>query len=251
MTPERVDRRVLGAVRFVDAATRTAIGEPLVVSAPGVSWRRNSSGWFVIADAPGLHAHTLAFEAPPATPAAGSVPIELTVRDPGRRYLARRRTIALPRPADPATANDPGSLFRAADVPMYRAPSASLAPGWAVVRATVSAVGTGARLGGALLLVLSTAAPPVVLAAAITDARGEGVVIVPNVPVTTFGEGEQVLATEVTVSVQAVVVPGSPDVPDPDALAAAVGTPAARAVTTGNVKLASGRIVVLPLNIAL
>jgi hypothetical protein len=249
--PETVDRRVLGAIRFVDAVTRAAISEPLVVSAPGVSWRRNSSGWFVVAAAPGLHDHTLAFDAPPAIPPVGTLPIELTVRDPGRRYVARRHTFHLPRSADPAGALDPGSLFRPADVPMFRSSSAPVAQGWAVVRATVTAAGSGARLGGALLLVLSTAAPPVVLAAGIADERGEGVVVVPNVPVTTFGEGESVLATEVSVAVQAVVVPGSLDVPDPDAMAAAVGTPEARAVTVANVKLASGRTVVLPLSIAL
>jgi hypothetical protein len=247
--PEAVDRRVLGAVRFVDAVTRTAIGEPLVVSAPGVTWRRSTSGCFVVSDAPGLHHHTLTFDAPPAAPAAGTVHVELTVRDPGRRYLARRHTLNLPRSADPAAAVDPGSLFRAADVPMFRSPSASIAPGWAAVRATVTAEETGARLAGALLLILSTALPPAVLAAGVTDERGEGVVVVPNVPVTTFGEGESVLATEITVAVQAVVVPGSVAVPDPDAMAAAVGTPEARSVTQSNVKLASGRTVVLPLAI--
>ena len=249
--PETVDRRVLGAVRFVDSVTRTEVTSPLSVGAEGVTWRRNSRGWFVMTGAPGLRDHTFAFAAPPAGPAPGTVPIALTVRDPGGTYLARRQTVALPRPADPARAGAADSLFRPVDVAMFRSPATSIAPGWAVVRATVTDRATGEGVPGALLRVLSTAAAPVVLASGVADHRGEGIVVLPNVPVTTFGTGPNVLATEITTTVEAAVIAGDSGVPDPDAMAARLGTESARRVSLPGVRLASGRTVVVSLSIEL
>ena len=249
--PEAVDRRALGAVRFVDAVTRTEVTSSLSVQAPGVTWSRNSRGWFVLRSVPALRLHTHAFLAPPSDVALGDVDVELTVRDPGGTYLPRRRVVALPRSADPARAGAGDSVFTPAEVRMFRAPAAPMAPGWAVVRTTVVAAGSGRRLGGALVRVLTAAAPPAVLATGLTDGRGEGVVVLPDVPVTTFGSGPQVLATELTVDVEAVVVPGSPALPDPDVLTAQAGSDAARRVTLSNVRLASGRIVVLSMSIPL
>ena len=45
---ERVERRVLGALRCVDATTLMPIDEPLAVSAPGACLLRNQSGLYVI-----------------------------------------------------------------------------------------------------------------------------------------------------------------------------------------------------------
>jgi hypothetical protein len=247
--PEAVDRRVLGAVRFVDAVTRTEVNTPLVVGAEGVAWRRNSRGWFVVAEAPRLRHHTFAFDAAPTDVVLGAVPVELTVRDPGGTYLARRHTLTLPRSADPTRAGAADSLFRPVDVPMFRSPSTPVTPGWAVVRVTVTNRATGASLPGALLRVLSTAATQAVLATGLADARGEGVIVLPNVPVTTFGTGASVLATEITTTVEAVVLPGSRGVPDPDVIAAQANSAAARRVTLSNVRLASGRTVVASLSI--
>jgi hypothetical protein len=248
---EHVDRRVLGAIRFVDAVTRATVDDRLSVSAPDVAWHRNDRGWFVVSDAPGLHHHTHAFAAAPTDVAPGSVGIRVTVRDPGGRYLPRQYVLRLPRSADPSGSSAADSLFRPADVPLFRSPAAPVALGWAAVRVTVTADGTGRRLGGALLRVLSADAVPVLLATGLTDERGEGLAIVPDVPVTTFGSGPTVLAVEMAVTVQAVVPVTDAAVADPDAIESSVGTAAVRSAAVENVKLASGRIVVLPVVVAL
>jgi hypothetical protein len=248
---EQVDRRVLGAIRFVDAVTRATVIDPLQVSAPDVAWHRNGRGWFVVSAAPGLRHHTHAFAAAPTDVPLGSVGVQLTVRDPAGRYLPRQYTLRLPRTADSSAAAAADSLFRPADVPLFRSPAAPVALGWAAVRVTVTAQGTGRRLGGALLRVLSADAVPVLLATGLSDERGEGLAIVPDVPVTTFGSGPSVLAVERTVTVQAVVPVTGTAVADPDAIESKLGTADVRSAVVDNVKLASGRIVVLPVVVAL
>jgi hypothetical protein len=227
-----VDLGILGAVRFLDAATRLPVGAPLAVGGDGVRLVRNRQGLYVLAEASGPRA-------------------ELTVRDPGGRYLPRSLALDLPRDADPEHADQAGSLFRPVDVLLYPAPAASVAPGWAVIRATVVRAGTRAPLSGALLRVVRKADGEV-LARALTDWRdpvqGEALVAVPGVPITTWGDGEPeepVLVNEVPVSLEAFFDPafnpaagaaGKP--PDPDRLELLrAGLPSARE----DLKLASGR----------
>jgi len=64
MITARLERRVLGAVQFVDATTGAPIDRALRVQTEARVYRQRS-GLLVIADAPGLHEHTLAFEARP------------------------------------------------------------------------------------------------------------------------------------------------------------------------------------------
>jgi hypothetical protein len=122
------------------------------------------------------------------------------VRDPAGRYLARRVTIALPRDANPANAAQAGSLFRAVDVPMYPSASAPLGANWVELRATVRDTATGDALGGALLRVVTAAG---VLARGMTDRRGEALVPVAGVPVTTWSdEPGAVVVTQISGSVE-------------------------------------------------
>ena len=197
---ERVDRRVLGALRCVDATTLMPIDDPLAVSAPGVRLLRNHSGLYVIQSWTRLPSHEDAFEAPPAAPPVGSESLVLDVRDPSGRYLSRRVAIALPRDPTPANLDLPGSLFRAVDVPMYPAPSAPTGANWVELRATVRETGTGDALGGALLRVVSAGT---VLARGLTDWRGEAFVPVAGVPITTWStEPGAVVVTEIPASLE-------------------------------------------------
>jgi hypothetical protein len=208
---ERVESRVLGALRFVDAVTGIAISSPFTVAAPGVRLLRNRSGLYVIHKAPGFEAYLASFAMPPATPAVGSVGIELTVGDPSGRYLPRAATLALPRdPSPSATA----SLFQPVDIPLFPAPSARIAFNWAVLRVTVTAA-NGDRLGGALLRVLRNGG---VLARGLSDWRGEALVPVAGVPVTTFGDSSgAVVISVIEVALQGVFDAASGSrVPDAD-----------------------------------
>jgi hypothetical protein len=214
---EAVDRRVLGAVRFLDSVSGAEVADGVRVDAPGVRWVRNRRGWWVAAAVPGLEKHVDAFEQPPTKPARGSVAVEMTVRDGAGRYLPRRATLALPRDPAPARADREDSLFRPLDVALHRAPSARMGPGWAVVR--VSAARDDVPAGGALLRLVRQ--DGTVMGTGMTDSRGEGVVAVAGVPVTTWEEGDGgVLSTEIDARLEVVWDPDGADPPDPDALEA-------------------------------
>jgi len=245
---ERVERRVLGAVRFLDATTRLPVRSSLRVAGEGVRLVRNLQGLFVVQEAPGLAAHVEAFLAPPPHPALGGLRVELAVSDPGSRYLPRALSLRLPRDPDPAQAEEDDSLFRPVDALLYPAPAASVAPGWAVVRATVVRAGTGEPLAGALLRVVRKSDGEVLARAQSEwrdDVRGEALVAVAGVPVTTWGDGapdEPVLVNELPVALEAffdpAFDPAAGRAPDPDRMELLrLGLPS----TQEDLKLASGR----------
>ena len=126
MRRERRDRRILGAVRFVDFNTGLPTPAPLTVRAPDVRFMRNRRGFYVIAQAPQLTHHLSAFERPPADPDPGSAPIVLQVSDPTGQYLPRQATVELPLDPDPANADTGLSLFRAQDVGLLPGPGAPM-----------------------------------------------------------------------------------------------------------------------------
>ena len=65
---ERVEWRVLAALRPIDAITAATIVAPLRVTAEGARIARNRSGLYVIHEWPALAAHAAAFDAPPPCP---------------------------------------------------------------------------------------------------------------------------------------------------------------------------------------
>lgn len=233
---ERVERRVLGALRCVDATTGVAIEQPMQVRVTtpaglSASLLRNRSGLYVISLAPGLEPHAGAFAEPPDD---APLPFVAQVNDPLGRYLPRRASLSLPRDPDPAHAVQPASLFRPIDIPLY--PGAAAQPGanWAVLRVSLAEPG-GDRLGGALLRVTRNGN---VLARGLTDWRGEALLPVSGVPVTTWSDDPHVVVvSELDVQVEAVFdpaagtrtpaaqvaagqAPAQPPVVDPDAIEA-------------------------------
>jgi len=181
---ERLEWRVLGALRAVDGTTGIALRGRLEASAAGARIARNRSGLYVIHEWSRLATHAAAFAAPPALPAPGSEQLAITLRDPAGRYLPRLATLALPR--DPQAAGV-DSLFAAVDIPLYPSAAAGLGTNWTAVRVSVTDNADGAALGGALLRVVAGAA---VLARGMSDWRGEALVPVVGVPVTTWSEDE-------------------------------------------------------------
>src|SRR5690606_23625234 len=111
---ERVESRILAAIRFVDASTAADLSTPLmleVVAGRAVLFR-NRSGRYVVASWSELAEHEGSFDAPPAAPVVGSRELQLRVSDPTGRYLPRRVTLALPRDPDAANAAEPDSLLQ-------------------------------------------------------------------------------------------------------------------------------------------
>lgn len=204
---EHIDTRVLGALRCVDASTRAAVDAPLQVSVDGARVRRNRSGFYVITQADLLAAHEAAFDAPPATPAIGSVVLSASLRDLSGSYLPRIAALALPRDPAPDHADQSTSLFRPIEVEMYPASSAPVGVNWAVLRVSVRESASGDALGGALLVVRSSAG---VVARGLSDWRGEALVPVPGVPVTTWSdEAEAVVVDETAVTLELVYDPAT------------------------------------------
>jgi hypothetical protein len=260
---ERVEDRVLGALRFVDVTTGVPVADLLQLEGEGVDVLRNRSGLYVIRGWDPLASHAAAFESPLATPPVGSQQLELVVHDRGGRYLSRRVSIALPRDPRPDQATEPDSLFVPVDVAVFPSPLASTGANWVVLRASVRAAAGGDALGGALLRVVSNGD---VLARGLTDWRGEALVPVPGVPVTTFStDPDAVVVTEIPATVEAFfdaaagtrtpaavvsagAAPASLPVIDPESIEAArAGLPQA----TAAVQLAAARSLSVLMEIAL
>ncbi|MGH6902757.1 MAG: hypothetical protein ACREIR_08455, partial [Geminicoccaceae bacterium] len=147
---ERLDRRVLGAVRLIDGVTGRPIARPLTVAADGSRFLRNREGLYVIREAPGLAAHLSQFDQPPAAPAPGTAAIErLRIEDPLGQYLPRLARVPLPRAPVPA-AGEP-DLFEPEDVTMLPAPSTSPRLDWGGWRARVERSDDGSPVRGALV----------------------------------------------------------------------------------------------------
>lgn len=261
---ERTETRVLGALRCVDATTRTPIEPLLQVTVAGARVRRNRSGLYVIVGADALAAHEAAFLAPPALPPLRSVALQARVVDPLGRYLPRLAGIALPRDANPANLGTANSLFRAIELPLYPATAAPTGANWALLRVSVTHTASGDALGGVLLRVLQGTT---VLARALSDWRGEALVAVPGVPVTTWSEDAgDVVVNEIAVQLEAIVeraaqhrtpiadvraghMPEQPLIVDPDRLES--GPAAAFARRRIGLSIAAGRSQALAFRLAL
>lgn len=202
---ERVEWRVLGAVAFADATTGTAIDAPLRVDAPNARFIRNRSGLYVLRDYPPLQSHEQQFLNPPALPALGSVSLTVRVSDPLGVYLPRLFTLALPRDANPANAGAANSLFRPQTVLLYPSANAPVGANWSVLRVSLTASPSGDALGGAGLRVFTN---DKTWAKGMTDWRGEALLPVVGVPVTTFSEEiGAVVVSSINVSLRAAFDP--------------------------------------------
>ena len=102
--------RVLGAVRFVDATTGTAVRSPIELeSDEATTWQRNASGAYVVVRAAGFDAYTghdptltdaqmeALFRSPPVVPTAARPSPGTPTR------LSRRAATRPPRAANAAT----------------------------------------------------------------------------------------------------------------------------------------------------
>ncbi|MEY4755073.1 MAG: hypothetical protein RJA44_2748 [Pseudomonadota bacterium] len=202
---ENSDQRVLGALRCVDVNTGARISAALDVRLGGVHLPRNRSGLYIIDGLPGWQAHAAAFDAAPDSPAPGSVTLTGSISDPGGHHLPRRFELPLPRRADPLDADQPDSLFEPARLALYPAPAAGTGVNWCVLRISVRETASGNALGGALLLVRVGER---VLASGLSDWRGEALVGVPGVPVTTWStEPGAVVVTETAAELQLIFDP--------------------------------------------
>lgn len=145
MMNESVDRRVLGAFRFVDAITGNIVTDPMAITVAAWQVKPNHSGTYVIFNGPGFEDLTTQFTPsswpPPPTPPT----FEVTVPNAGLRYQSRRVNIKAPQALTPAT--DPNSIFNPQKVSLYPNAAAPVAPGWSVIYVSVVASGSNPPQG--------------------------------------------------------------------------------------------------------
>ncbi len=260
---EPVDRRVLGALRLVDGTTHVPIDDGFQVSAQDAEIVRNRSGLYVIRRLASLDAHASAFAAPPGDPAVGSVLLRIDIRHTGGRYLDRRVTLALPRDPDPSRADAAASLFQPVTVAVYPGATAMVTGNWVDLRVTVRGGAAADALGGALLRVVAGGR---VLARGLTDWRGEALVPVAGIPVTTWStEPDAVVVTETAAALECVFDPAEglrtpvadvhegraprlPPLPDPDRIDGARATLPQASVP---IQLAAGRRLAVAVSLSL
>jgi hypothetical protein len=178
---ERVERRALGAIEFVDALTGARVRHALKVEADALRLRLSPSWLYVIRGADGLSAHTEAFDEPPGTPEFQKLKFPLKVSDPQRRYLARGAVVKLPRKNQPVS--DPESLLRPVQIQVYPSMARPIEASWASARVFVYTTVSGKRIAVAnALLKLTPSLPDAAPVRALTDSNGEALLAVIGVP---------------------------------------------------------------------
>lgn len=214
---ETVIHRVLGAVRFLEAASRVPVREPLLITSDvPVTFRRNASGAYVIWRASGLESHTgdtagltdedfqALFRAPPGTPAPASVKIRCSVEDPTGVFLPRSFELQLPRALSAAPASTP-DLFQPADVLLYKSTAARLDRTGGILYTFVhDGRGQQGKIAGARVVVVALGRE---VGRSITGPTGEAVIEVPRLPSYVTGGGGSLTEVEIDATVTVAVRP--------------------------------------------
>jgi hypothetical protein len=246
---ERVERRILGAFRLLDAVTRLPVLQPVEVRALGavlvrpggdievplprksVEIRQNRSGFHVLFRAPLFDEYTATFldPQPPPDTQAGPLRLRLAIDDAGPQYLPRQFTFDLPRATDP---NAVDSVFDPVPVDLFRSPAAPVQDGWALLRVRIVEEGSDPETPLPRVLVRVFRSPRGAQAPAIGvgmtewrgGVRGEALVPVTGVPRFRPGPGNNVIETELPVLLEAArAVTGAADqLPDPSRILAAI-----------------------------
>lgn len=253
---ENIDRRVFGAIEFVDDVTEARVLTPLNVQATGVGLMRNHSGFYVIRTFDGHDDYTRAFDNAPSNPPRTDV--AMTVRDPEHRYLPRGFTVALPRllrtPTLPVV--DADNAVKPVQIRLSPAASLTLRGTWAAMRLHVVVDAPGPEVG--LVNVLVEATPAVTgltVQRTMTDINGEALIVIAGAPPMLPDPGPAGLTREFKVALRLVldkdVVRRSTDkdipIPDPKrvldrlaAMAPADPDPAVITVDAGEQLLSAG-----------
>jgi hypothetical protein len=186
LAPDRLDRRALALLALVDPYGRP-VDAPVSVAAAGVRVVAKPGGRIAILEAPGLAAHSAAFDSPPGTPALSSRDVAIDLTPAGGRLLPRRFIVKLPRNPDPAQKDDPLSLFQADRVEMPASPRLLADGNACIVRVSVRRDTDGFGVENALVRAQSADAS--FSAWALTDAAGEAALVFPSLPLSFPGPG--------------------------------------------------------------
>lgn len=231
---ERLDQRVLGAVRWVDHLTGRPIRRALDVRSEQARFRRNASDLSVLWNAARFERYTATvyppLPGPEPTLPAPPVRITGTVNDPLGEYLPRAFSLDLPRNAGTAQPRPADSVFRPVDVALLPGPAARLNPGWAELRLTLRRAGDNALFPNVLARArgdLGDGAGGRLLGVGMSDARGEALVVLTSLPLYQPDPGNgRIVPTELDLTLELVPPPAGRSVVDWTEQLAAAATPA-------------------------
>lgn len=189
LSPDLLDRRALALIAFVDVYGRP-VQSPVLVEGDGVRVAAKGGGAYAVLAAKGLEAHTAAFLAPPGTPALRSVQVQLDCTPATRTLAPRRFNLRLPRDSAPANRAQPNSLFQPVPVELLPAADAPVLGSAATLRVSVTRSNDGKLVEGALVRAQTDNA--LFAARALTDARGEALLMFATLPISFAGAGATV-----------------------------------------------------------
>jgi hypothetical protein len=261
---ENVDHRVLGGLQCVDAITRQSIVSPLKVSSSQLLLRPNLSGVYAVWDGPNLRSYTTFI---PPIPWPNPSPFEVSIEDPSFFYLPRRGTIQVPQPLPvtppaptlPLTASGGQAITYGPQlINLYRGPSASVAPNWAVVHASVinNAIPPVRLLWAVLQVLQSGAGGTTVLATGMADPNGEALLAVPGLGLqVSSSPGGPVTEITTAATVQAWFDPTNLSqppgwLPDPDLILTNLSSSAWK-TASAPIRFGPGQTVFVPLTVSM
>lgn len=219
---ERLENRIVGAIRWIDAISRAPVSLPLAPSSDEMRFQRNLGGLTIVSHADGLEAHENAFDLDDLSDDnaidPGSLEFAGQVLDPTGTYLPRKFTVALPRDPSPELIGSdkhrpPNSLFTPIDVELLPSPSARIPAGWAQVRVLVRNA-DGTPIPNAIARVVANEGGNM-LGIGQADSRGEVLVAIAGLKHFAPGETEdEVVSVETPARLEILLPPPDEEIVD-------------------------------------
>jgi hypothetical protein len=203
---ETVERRVFGAIEFVDDVTDARVLDSLRLTAPALGIVRNRLGLYVVRTLEGHDDYTRALDNPPTAPARQD--FALLVEDPNKHYLPQAVTLSLPRllPTAAVPVADGDNALVPLQVRLFPAAALPLRASWAVLRLRVIVDGSNPPIGLANVLVEAVPQPVgLSMRRTVTDRQGEALLVIQGAPPILPDAGPAGLTREFVVSVSLIV----------------------------------------------
>lgn len=227
-----LDRRMVAAIQLVGPLGE-AVDEPVALECSAGQWFGKGGGLFVLqhwADDPELSAK---WDSQQSAFAVGGKRLEFTLRPAGRRYMARKASLRLPRDPDPANRAAANSLFQPAQVALPAATAFALGGNAAGVIVGLSRDGDDVPIENAVVR-LRDSASGTIRAVGITNAHGEALLVMAGLALAAAGSGAsaspvhgkivEALVDQAAARFNETPPAGAADPVDPDRIVAAVAS---------------------------